>query len=453
MSNQKQALELLLSAEKLQAAGRLEEAEAACRKALTLTPNHPAILHLLGVILGRLGKSSQSLEVLRQTARLQPDSAMVRHNYAFSLKSTGSFDDAIREFQQAIKLDPKMAAAHSNLGIVYKDQGKLEEAKACYRRAIELKPDYADAHWNLSLVLLRQGNFKEGLVEYEWRRHVRTAAPVPNLPIPPWNGEELNGKAVVLYPEQGLGDAIQFTRYIPMVQQRGGRVVVACPPSLRGIFARSFPLAQFVNFGGNFPPIDLQSSLVSLPLVFGTDLNSIPATISYLETDSALVAKWAARLGERDGRLRVGFVWAGNPAHYNDQNRSIPIEELRPISQMKEIAAFSLQKDKRADQVAPAELIDFTAEFSDFDETAAFIENLDVVVTVDTAVAHLAGAIGKATWMLLPFVTDWRWLIDRADTPWYPTMRLFRQRAIGDWPQVVRDVAGELQALANRGRP
>jgi hypothetical protein len=238
-----------------------------------------------------------------------------------------------------------------------------------------------------------------------------------------------------------------------MVVQRGGRVVIACPPSLRVIFERSFAEAQFVNFGGNFPPIDLQCSLISLPLVFGTDLNSIPADIPYLKTNPSLVEKWAARLGQRDGRLRVGFVWAGNPAHYNDQNRSIPIGELRTIFQMKEIAAFSLQKDKRADQIAPAELIDFTAEFSDFDETAAFIKNLDVVVTVDTAVAHLAGAIGKPTWMLLPLVTDWRWMIDRADTPWYPTMRLFRQRAIGDWPQVVRDVAAELQAMAKKGQP
>jgi hypothetical protein len=207
-------------------------------------------------------------------------------------------------------------------------------------------------------------------------------------------------------------------------------------------------MAQFINFGGEFPPIDLECSLVSLPLAFGTDLNLIPAEIPYLKSDSALVEKWSARLGKRDGRLRVGIAWAGNPAHYNDQNRSISPGELKPIVEMKEISFYSLQKDKRAGQTVSRELIDFTADLSDFDETAGLIENLDLVITVDTAVAHLAGAIGKPTWLLLPFVTDWRWLLDRADSPWYRTMQLFRQTRAGSWKEPVNEVVAALRTLA-----
>jgi hypothetical protein len=369
---------------------------------------------------------------------------MVRQNFAFALKSNNLFDQAIAEFQQAIKLDPNLAAAHSNLGVVFKDLGRLDEAKACYRKAIQLKPDYADAHWNLALILLRQGDLKEGFAEYEWRRFVRSAAPVPILAMPQWKGEPLRGKSIVLYPEQGLGDAIQFVRYIPMVAEHGAQVVVACPPNLRSLFEPAFPMAQFINFDGSFPPIDVHCSLISLPLAFGTDLNSIPAQIPYLRADQALVDKWSSRLGPRDGRRRVGIAWAGNPAHYNDRNRSIALSELAPLFEAKNTQFFSLQKDKRPGDALPTTVADFTTEFTDFGETAAFTENLDLVIAVDTSVVHLAGAIGKPTWVLLPFVTDWRWLLDRDDSPWYPTIRLFRQSNLGSWKEPVEAIIRSL---------
>jgi Tfp pilus assembly protein PilF len=447
VTNQQQAFQLLQSAEKLQSAGRLAEAESACRDALKLQPEHPAILHLLGVILGRMGKFAESLDALGRAAKAQPNSAMIRQNFAFALKSNGRLDEAMREFQQVLELDPNLAPAHSNLGILLKDLGRPEEAKACYRRAIALKRDYADAHWNLALVLLRQGQFKEGWAEYEWRKHVRSAVPLPNFPMPQWMGEPLDGKTILLYPEQGLGDAIQFIRYAPMVAQRGGNVIVACPPTLRRIFEPSFEMARFIDFTGQFPPIDVQCSLVSLPLAFDTGLDSIPAHIPYLKTDSALVEKWSARLGNRDGRKRVGIAWAGNPAHYNDRNRSIALGELRALFELTDISFFSLQKERRSAEVLPAAVMDFAGEFTDFAQTAALIENLDLVVAVDTSVAHLAAAIGKPTWVLLPFVTDWRWLLNREDSPWYPTMRLFRQSNAGSWKEPLETIVQSLQRM------
>jgi Tfp pilus assembly protein PilF len=441
VTNQQQAFQLLQSAEKLQATGRLPEAESTCREALKLQPEHPAILHLLGVIVGRMGKFGESLDALGRAAKFQPDSAIIRQNHAFALKSSGQFEAAMREFQEVLKLDPNLAAAHSNLGILLKDLGQLDEAKACYRRAIALKPDYADAHWNLALVLLRQGHFKEGWAEYEWRKYIRSAVPLPNFPMPQWKGEPLNGKTILLYPEQGLGDAIQFIRYVPMIAERGGRVIVACPPTLRQIFEPSYPQATFLDFSAQFPPIDIQCSLVSLPLAFATELDSIPANVPYLKTERALVEKWSLRLGPHDGRKRVGIAWAGNPAHYNDRNRSIPLVELNPLLNKNNVTFFSLQKEKRPGDLLPPSVTDFSVELTDFAETAAFIENLNLVITVDTSIAHLTGAIGKPTWLLLPFVTDWRWLLDRDNSPWYPTMRLFRQRGLGNWKEPVEAIA------------
>lgn len=299
------------AAEGLQREGRFGEAEAGCREALKLLPEHPAILHLLGVVLGRMGKLAESLEVLRRAARLQPGAAGIRQNFGFALKSNGLLEEAIGEFQAALKLDPKLAAAHSNLGVVYKDLGRFEEAKGCYRRAIALKPDYADAHWNLALVLLRLGELKEGWAEYEWRKRMRMATLEPELLMPKWNGEALEGKTILLFAEQGLGDAIQFARYIPMVAAGAGKVVVAVPGELRGILARSFPMAEFVEFGGNLPRVDVKCSLISLPLVFGTELGSIPGGVPYLKMEPALVEKWSARMGSAMGGSELELFGRG----------------------------------------------------------------------------------------------------------------------------------------------
>jgi tetratricopeptide (TPR) repeat protein len=453
--NDQEIQAMLRSAEALHRAGRLEDTERACRDILVRHPDHAETLHLFGIILGQLGKTEESVRVLRRAVQLQPDSALVRHNLAFALKLAGNFDEAVAEFHRAIALDPYLASAHSNLGITYKDMLRLDEAIPCYRRAIQLRPDYAEAHWNLGLVLLRLGDFKEGLAEYEWRGKVKSLMPLPTFAQPRWNGEHFFGKTILLFPEQGLGDAIQFARYIPMVANRGRQVVLVSRPELVRVFERSFKMAHVVPLTGPIPNFHVQCSLVSLPLVFGTDLNSIPAPIPYVQSDPALVESWSRKLGSRDGRLRVGLAWAGNSNHINDRNRSIGPSELAPLAAVKEAALYSLQKDKPGDRTAPADLnlIDFTAELGDFAETAALIENLELVVTVDTSVAHLAGAMGKPTWVLVPFVPDWRWLLDRSDSPWYPgTMRLFRQAANGQWKEAVESVVSELRKLVTSGK-
>jgi hypothetical protein len=447
LPNPQKAFDLLRSAEKFHSEGRLPEAVAACRQALKASPNHPAVLHLLGVVLGRMGRSAESVECLQLAVRGQPESAMLRQNLGVALMNIGRLTDAEAELRTAVRLDPNLAAAQNNLGIALKDQGKYDQALELYRTAIRLKPDYADAHWNLALVLLRMGQFKEGLIEYEWRTKVRTLKPLPPLKQIRWNGQPLAGKSIVLYPEQGFGDAIQFIRYLPLIEQRGGRVVVAVAPELRRIFDRSYPSVQMVNFGSQFPAVEMECPLVSLPLAFSTDLNSIPAQIPYLKTDPALVEKWQARLGNREGKLRVGISWAGNPAHHNDRNRSMIPADLLSLAETKHATFYSLQKDKGPAKTLPPalDLIDLIPELTDFAETAAMIQNLDLVISVDTAVAHLAGAIGKSVWVLLPLVPDWRWMQDRPDTPWYPTMRLFRQRSIGDWSAVIQDVNAALR--------
>jgi tetratricopeptide repeat protein/glycosyl transferase family 9 (putative heptosyltransferase) len=441
---------MLQSAAALHKAGRLAEAQTACRDVLNRHPDHPAAVHLLGIVVGRLGRTAESVQLLRQAVQLQPLSAQAHHNLAFALRINGSVDDAIAEFNRAIQIRPDFAEAHNNLGIAWKDKLKLREATACYSRAIQIKPDFADAHWNLALVLLMGGDFAHGLAEYEWRRKIKSMWTAPAFSQPQWSGEDLGGRTILLFPEQGLGDAIQFARYVPLVARRGGRVILTCQPELARLFQRLPGGAKIVVNGQPIPPFDVQCSLVGLPRVFATDLNSIPAATPYLTADPALVEKWSQRLGPTDGRLRAGLAWGGNPAHQNDRNRSIQPQQLFPLTELSHVALYSLQKGKAANQSPPPamKLIDFTSELSDFADTAALIANLDLVVTVDTAVAHLAGALAKPTWVLLPFVPDWRWLLDRQDSPWYPTMRLFRQPTLDDWNAPIAEMADSLRGLA-----
>ena len=414
-----------------------------CR--LNCHPDHPAAVHLLGIIVGRLGRTAESVQLLRHAVQLQPRSAQAHHNLAFALRIDGSLDEAIAQFNRAIQISPDFAEAHNNLGIAWKDKLRLPEATACYSKAIQIKPDFADAHWNLALVLLMGGDFEHGLAEYEWRRKIKSMWTAPAFSQPQWSGEDLGGRTILLFPEQGSGDAIQFARYVPLVARRGGRVILTCRPELARLFQRLPGGAKVVINGQPIPPFDVQCSLVGLPRVFATDLNSIPAATPYLSADPALVEKWSQRLSPTDGRLRAGLAWAGNPAHQNDRNRSIQPQQLFPLTELSHVALYSLQKENSANQSPPPmKLIDFTSEMSDFADTAALIVNLDLVVTVDTAVAHLAAALGKPTWVLLPFVPDWRWLLDRQDSPWYPTMRLFRQPSGGQWGPIIDSIAVQL---------
>ena len=329
-----------------------------------------------------------------------------------------------------------------------KGQGKLDGAAACCRRALELKPDFAEAHLQQSLLSLVTGDFQRGWTEYEWRWKDKQWQR-RNFSQPLWDGQRLEGKTILLHAEQGLGDTIHFVRYVPQVKQRGGTVIVECPKPLLSLLTSGAGIDRLVGRGEELPPFDLQAPLLSLPGIFRTSLETIPADVPYLFADPGLVEHWRRELGSIAG-FKIGIAWHGSPKHPNDRNRSIPLASFEPLARCSRVRLLSLQKGTGAEQLQDLAgripVADVGSRLDDFRDTAAVLVNLDLVIACDTAVAHLAGALGVPVWVALPFTADWRWLLDRSDSPWYPTMRLFRQRQPGDWPGVFEDIKAELAA-------
>src|SRR2546426_786091 len=374
------------------------------------------------------------------------------HDMGEAYRLTGKLEDAIASYRLALALKPDYAEAHKNLGIALWDHGKLAEAIACFRQALALKPDYVHAHAGLGLALLRAGDLSHGFTEYEWRWRVKEfeqqcAGLI--LPQPFWDGSELNGRTILLYAEQGLGTTIQFIRYAPLVARRGGRVIVACQPELVRLLASVDGTAQVVSERASLPDFDLHAPLLSLPRIIGTTLETIPSQCPYLSPPESSSVKVEAT---PDVKLKVGIVWAGLPIHRNDRNRSCPLSYFLELAELPGVAVYSLQKQPRATglgEVTPGMAVNnLSDQIGDWADTAAAICQLDLVLTVDTGVAHLAGALGRPVWVLLPHVgVDWRWMDGREDSPWYPSMKLFRQKVPGDWPSVFARVSGELQTL------
>jgi hypothetical protein len=369
------------------------------------------------------------------------------------LRSLGRNEEALSWFDRSLELEPDSAATLTNKGITLADLRRLDEAFDAYHRALAVDPCHAAAEWNLALIEMLSGNFEAGwaLREARWR--------VPELAIarfefrqPKWLGKEsIEGKTILIHLDEGLGDTIQFARYVPMVAALGARVILFIPDALCPLLSGLAGVSQCLPLSASsLPAFDMYCPVSSLPLAFETRLATIPAEKSYLPPPAAdRLRAWEGRLGPRNG-LRVGLVWSGNPIHKNDHNRSIP---LRLLAQILDVDAtfVSLQKDPRSDDRATllerSEIIDLTAHLTDFAETAALISCLDLVVTVDTSTAHLAGALGCPTWILLPYTPDYRWLLDRDDSPWYPTMRLFRQTATREYASVIDRVRTELLAM------
>jgi Tetratricopeptide repeat/Glycosyltransferase family 9 (heptosyltransferase) len=351
----------------------------------------------------------------------------------------------------AVKVD--YAEAFNNRGVALQEQKRLDEALTSYDQAIVLKPDYADAHWNFSLLRLLTGDFERGWAESEWRwKNASLDLSERTFSQPLWIGAEaIDGKTLLLHHEQGLGDAIQFCRYVPLVAARGARVVLEVDRPLRQLMSGLAGVSHCLCKGEALPNFDMHCPLLSLPLAFGTLLETIPSTTPYLSVP-APVQDWEAKLGPKD-RLRVGLVWSGNPRHRDDIKRSI---ELNALSSLFDVAAtfVSLQKELRAGDAAllreRSDIISLGQSFENFADTAALISCLDLVISVDTSVAHLAGALGRPVWILLPFVPDWRWLLDRDDSPWYPTARLFRQTNTRDWHSVVDHVRTALNEFGRK---
>ncbi|MDR3438543.1 tetratricopeptide repeat protein [Telmatospirillum sp.] len=469
-------------------AGRLADAERLYRLVLAADPRHADSLNLLGVIAAQTGHADLAIDRIGQAIAIDEGVASYHNNLGEVLRQAGRLTDAMGHFRRALDLTPDYADAHNNLGAVCHGLGHLDEAIIHYRQALSLRPDYPEAlnnlgaacqeqgeldeaarcyrealargfddgktRANLGTVLLAKGDFKEGWRLYEWRERGDRPLVVPrHVEQPRWRGDDLAGRTLLLHGEQGLGDCLQFARYATLAASRGACVILEVPPALRRLLATVPGVAMAISAGDPLPPFDCHLPLMSAPYLFGTEPDSIPADIPYVRPDPAAVASWSRRLAALSG-VKAGLVWAGAPrpddlrVNAIDRRRSMALAQMAPILGVAGVSFVSLQKGAAAVQIAAlaqdVRPLDPMDEIGDFADTAALVANLDLVISVDTAVAHLAGAMGKPVWILSRFDNCWRWLTEREDSPWYPTARLFRQKAPGDWPEVVARVADAL---------
>lgn len=461
----------------LSQAGRISEAEAVCRDVLRRNPNDAAALRVLLDIFSTRQNIAGQLEILERLLGLEPENAAVACNLGSLLLGEERHDDAARLSARALQIDPSMAEAHNNLGLALCALNQPAQAVECYCRALEIKPNmaeawanmgiaarelglfaeaveqlrraitlqphHADYHYQLGHTLLHLGQFAEGWAEYEWRRQIPKHRLEP-IPEPTWAGQPLVGKTLLVHPEQGMGDALQFVRYLPRLKALGATVVMRCYPPLLRLLETVEGLDRIVEWSEPLPHADWHVSLLSLPGLLHRDDDPTPTPAApYVCAEDAGVRRWAERMAIFGG-LKVGLVWAGNPDNKNDRLRSLRLSDYAPFAAAEGVTFFSLQKGPAGSQAAtPPEgmsLVDWTDELHAFADTAALIANLDLVISVDTAAVHLAGAMGVPVWTLIHFPPDWRWLLDREDSPWYPTMRLFRQPKSRDWRPVIENV-------------
>jgi tetratricopeptide (TPR) repeat protein len=398
----------LEQAAKLQQSGKLAEAEAIYRAILQAEPNNAWAIQFVGILQHQRGNSAAGIELVRK----------------------------------AIEIDPNIPSFYSNLGVLLNDYGKLEEAAAVYRKALAMTPDDAQVHWNYAINRLAAGDFATGWEEFEWRLRSPQHKLNRGFPQAQWDGSDLAGRTILLHTEGGFGDALQFIRYVPMVAARVGTILLECQAELFRLF-QPFPWVSAVfSPPCMLPPFDVQIPLQSLPRIFQTSLANIPANIPYLFAPAGESEKWRERLsGER--RKKIGLAWAGS----SGGRRSSTLDIFAPLAGISDVQFYSLQKGPAASQPAPAGLAleNVAGEIADFADAAGLIAHLDLVISVDTSIAHLAGAMGKPVWTLLPSAADFRWLAGRVDSPWYPTMRLFRQKFGEPWPEVVERIAAELR--------
>jgi Flp pilus assembly protein TadD len=440
----------LREAAALFAADRLDEARSIAAAVAAAHPRTFHAHHLLAAVAARQGRWEECVAASTTALALQPANAEALANRGAAFRMLGRVDEALADYDRALASAPGSAEVHNNRGVALAALNRHEEAIASYTRALELRPGYDRARFNRAMSRLVSGDLAEGWKDHESRwtgSDMHQGA--RKLPGRAWDGrEDLRGKTLLLYAEQGLGDAIQFARYASLAKQRGARVLLEVHAPLKDLLAGIEGVDRALALGEPLPPFDLHCALMSLPLAFGTRLDSIPADVPYVAAPPAHAARWRERLRDRQG-LRVGLAWSGSRTLRNDANRSIALARLARLAAPAR-TLVSLQKDVReADRAALADLgvASFADELHDFRDTAALIDSLDVVVSVDTAVAHLAGAMGKPVWVLLPFSPDWRWLLGRDDSPWYPTAELFRQPRIGDWDTVVGRVDAALHDL------
>lgn len=431
--------------------GRIDEALASAERAVSINPGYTDAYNNMGNILRALKRPEEALASYQKAISIKPDDAMAHSNMALALKDLGRFDEALAYSEKAVSIQPDYAAAYSNMGNTLRDLMRLDEAMASYQKAVSIDPDYTEAHWNISRLLLLRGRYVDGWKLFEWRlRKEDTKDNYYDFLQPSWRGEkDIAGKTLLVHTEQGYGDVIQFCRYLPQIETLGAKIVFEAPHMLLPFISTLNCPMTLVAKGDALPQFDAYCPVMSLPYAFQTTVETVPSQTPYLSCDETRVQAWRAKLGDTD-RMRIGLVWFGSEAHVNDANRSIRLEELLSLFDLP-VEWHSLQKEYRAHDLAllerHTEIKQHQDDLHDFADTAALIECLDLVISVDTSVAHVAGAIGKPVWILLPHIPDYRWMLDREDTPWYPGARLFRQPEAGDWPSVVGKVAQQLREL------
>jgi tetratricopeptide (TPR) repeat protein len=448
---------------------RAEEALASFEKALAGKPDFSEAWSNRSCVLRDLGRPEDALSSCDQAIALRPNYAQAWSNRGNALSDLNRPREAQASYERALAASSSLADAWNNLGLTFVDMNRHADALACYERALALSPDAAETHWNRALCLLQTGELTAGFAEYEWRWARKRIAPSRRaFDAPLWLGDTpLAGKTILLHAEQGLGDTLQFCRYAALVAAQGAHVVLEVQPELTRLLAGLEGVGERVTAGDPLPPFDYHSPLLSLPLALHTTIATIPARTPYLFADRPTASRWQARVdaaaSAQPNALKVGLVWAGGHRPHvpelrkNDARRSLSFARFAPIVEVPGVQFFSLQKGANAVQQlgamrehheASRRIVDWTDELTDFADTAALVDNLDLVISVDTSTAHLAGAMNKPVWILNRLDTCWRWMLEREDSPWYPSARLFRQPALGDWDSVINSIVCELTTLA-----
>lgn len=439
-------------------AGRLDAADRLLGHILASVPNQTDALHLRGLIAFRRGRVAEAAAMMERALRTGPSKALHHRNLSEVYRQLSRLDEATQSARRAMALDARDPLGWFNLAMAEYDRLRIDDAIAAARHALALNPALPEGHMKLGQSLLLQGNFPEGWDEYEWRYKIPGAAPLmPTTDRPQWDGSALPDGRLLLIGDQGYGDVIMFGRFIAWAQARCAALTIACSAEMRAIVAQMAPGAELVVRWDQCPPYAAYCPLSGLPRLARIGLAELPGQVGYLKPESEAVTRWSARLDALlpAGTRRIALAWAGRPTHNNDRNRSITLSHLQPLAELPGVSFLSLQKGPAAAQckswTGGATLVDLDAEITSFEDSAAILSAVDLLISVDTSMVHLAGALGRPAWVMLPYAPDWRWQMHRDDSPWYPSLRLFRQPAPRDWTRLVGEVARELAAFTGRG--
>lgn len=439
---------------------RLDLALDCFDRAIALNPNNAAGHHHRGTVLLRMGDNEAAIASLTACLSREPNFFPAYNERANAFRALNRLEDALADYDRAAALHPDHPAILCNRGFALQDLGRFEQALRDYDRAIALKPDYHLAHQSRGTLLLLQGKYREGFTDFEWRLRAPAALPDARLrPIPYWTGGDLRDKSILIYSDGAFGDLVQFCRYLPLLAANAKRAILLAPEHFHRILNTTVLGVEMVSSIGEAGCVDLRCELMSLPFLTKTELDTIPPPLNHVLREPTKIAQWRERLPK--GSFNIGICWQGNPARHIDRGRSIPLAEFEPLAHLPSVRLVSLQKHHGLEQLdrLPAGMhIETLGESFDegpdaFVDTAAVMESLDLIVTSDTAIAHLAAALGRPTWIALRLVPEWRWLLDRSDTPWYPTVRLFRQNKLDDWKPVFREMATAFEEQLRTRKP